>query len=384
MKSIKKVILTLFGSLLVNSFLQAQSLIYLGFFDTNDAKIGVNKAAEKRQVFNEMNIVADALSSYGYSFDPHIVDGEYCSKESLMEELELTPISSNDVVFFYYGGHGGRSTNDTDPFPQMCLGSSFESDFVPATLVKNIIMKKNPRFAVIISACCNSEDSGISVKSISAEAPYTKESDINKEAIKKMFLDQKGYVQVTSSKAGEYSWSGPEGGVFCLSFWRLFKDVESGKMAPAWGTLCEAVKKDVVNTDIKTRDGIVHQEPYYVINGSNSTNTIIDPNRKVTTITTRINNQTSTLQDDINKLLDHQISTDQRLQMIPSILKNQFKIGAKVTTVGTDMKTMVDYEDAEVFLRRITLSPYITQVNILSGDGGGLKASIIVHEVRKR
>ena len=52
-------------------------------------------------------------------------------------------------------------------------------------------------------------------------------------------------------------------------------------------------------------------------------------------------------------------------------------------TLGRDMKTVVDYEDAEDFLRRIAMSPFIQQVNIVEQNEG--KSQLIkVHEVRTR
>ena len=42
------------------------------------------------------------------------------------------------------------------------------------------------------------------------------------------------------------------------------------------------------------------------------------------------------------------------------------------------MKTVVDYEDVSVFLRRICLSDYIKQVNIIE-EG---RKQLTVHEVR--
>lgn len=47
------------------------------------------------------------------------------------------------------------------------------------------------------------------------------------------------------------------------------------------------------------------------------------------------------------------------------------------------MRTVIDYEDADAFLRRITMSPYISQINIVE-QTAGRNSLISVHEVRTR
>ena len=59
-----------------------------------------------------------------------------------------------------------------------------------------------------------------------------------------------------------------------------------------------------------------------------------------------------------------------------------FAPGAKVRTVGRNATTVVDYEDTDVFLRRIVLSPFIKQINLLEYDKTGRNSEITVHEVR--
>ena len=91
----------------------------------------------------------------------------------------------------------------------------------------------------------------------------------------------------------------------------------------------------------------------------------------------------STLANDLKTLLDKSNDIDNRLGQISGILSRNFTSNAKVMTLGRDMNTVVDYEDAEDFLRRIAMSPFIQQVNIVEQNEG--KSQLIkVHEVRTR
>lgn len=380
MKTLK--LITIISLVMFQANMIAQTLHIVVFCDTNDKKIGVNKESERKITLNEMETVSAVLGEYGYDSEMYEYHGNYCNKSNLLKVVKgLEIVPEKDVVFFYYGGHGSRAmNNDEDPFPQMCLGEDYEENWVPATLVKNIIMKKNPRLAIILTGCCNKEDAGVSIKSVVSEAAYTQENSIDKAAYKKLFLDATGLVMMTSSKAGQYSYSGKEGGVFCLYFWHLMEMVGEGKMIPDWTSLCDAVKRNVADVPINTRSGVVHQEPYYEVTPKGSTPNPIT--KKNTTRTVTINNQSSSLMNDINNLLNQTLSKDQRLRMIDGILAKHFTSGAKVITKGRNMTTNVDYEDAEVFLRRIALSPFIKQINVISEEGGDKKTQIIVHEVR--
>lgn len=371
-------------SLFIHISVQAQKLHVVVFCDTNDKNIGVNKESERKITMNEMQTIACCLEEFGYDSEFTEYYGNNCNKSNLMKVINNLSIGSEDVVFFYYGGHGTHAlNNENDKFPQMCLGEDYQENFVPVTLVKNVIMKKNPRLAVILTGCCNKEQRGITIKSVVAESEnYTKEADLDKNALKKLFLESTGLVVMTSSKVGQYSYSGKEGGVFCLTFWIAMEYVGKGKLMPDWSNICEVVKQNVAQIPINTNEGIVHQEPYYEIISGKGTPQATNTNR-TTHRTTTVNNNNSSLANSLNKLLDKSLSVDSRLQMVQGILAEHFIYGAKVRTLGRDMNTVVDYEDAEVFLRRIAMSPFIKQINIVD-ENGGQNTILTVHELRIR
>lgn len=384
MKKMLKRIVFVCCLVLTQAVIQAQTVHVVIFCDTNDRSIGENKESERKITINEMQTICEILDGYGYDMELRDYHGDHCNKNNLMKVIRDLDVGPKDVVFFYYGGHGSRAVNnDADPFPQMCLGEDYQENWVPATLVKNMIMQKNPRLAIILTGCCNKEDAGVSIKSVVAESKYTSEASIDKEAYKKLFLDTTGCVMMTSSKAGQYSYSGKEGGVFCLYFWYIMELVgnRSGEVQADWNDICESVKKSVADVEINSKEGIVHQEPYYQCSIGSNANNNVNPTRQTTRKVT-VNNQASSLSNDINSLLDQTLSVDQRLRMVDGIKNKHFTDGAKVIVKGRNMTTNVGVEDVDAFLRRIVLYPHIKHINIISEDGAAKKSGIIVHEVR--
>lgn len=360
----------------------AQTLHFISMFDTNDPKIGSGMKRERMLVNNEMRTIAGYLEEFGY--DSQFCDcyGTNCGRTSLMQVINSLEVESNDVVIFYYGGHGARAYNNSeDRFPQMCLGEPSQSNWVPSSLIKNIISKKKPRLAVILTGCCNKEDAEVTIKSIIAQSSgYTSEANINKSAYKKLFLESKGVVQLTSSRAGEYSWCTEKGSFFALALLDVLKNVGEGRISADWNVVCQNVKGLVSSLNIPTREGIVKQNPDYEVNTNIGGNT---HKKDDTIIKRRANDTENDLSQDLKRLLDKSKSTEMRLSMVPAILNKHFARSAKVLTLGRDMSTVVDYEDAEIFLRRIAMSCYIKQINVVEQSSG--KNTIIrVHEIRTR
>lgn len=186
---------------------------------------------------------------------------------------------------------------------------------------------------------------------------------------------------MTSSKAGEYSWCNNKGSFFCLALLEVFNGVGRGEITPDWNSVCKTVRELVSSLNIPTREGYVKQTPDYEISTDKGNTPRTDKDK--TTIKRRVNNVTYDLAQDIERLLDKSQNSDIRLLLIPSILARHFKSDARVLTLGRDMNTVVDYEDAETFLRRITISPYIKQINIVEQENEQSKL-VRVHEVRIR
>ncbi|MDE5560654.1 MAG: caspase family protein, partial [Bacteroidaceae bacterium] len=142
--------------------------------------------------------------------DWHVYIGDDCTKPNLEKVLSDMRCSSNDVVFFYYSGHGVHAKADPADgwLPQMCLNyRSYNQDkFVPVTYVREQLKSKGARLNIIMTDCCNNEAEWVTVKGMLLQQkgiPQTDKMDVAK--LKKLFLDSKGTIIATSSKRGQVS-----------------------------------------------------------------------------------------------------------------------------------------------------------------------------------
>ena len=88
------------------------------------------------------------------------------------------------------------------------------------------------------------------------------------------------------------------------------------------------------------------------------------------------------LSDALSELVDHAVSVDERLEMVPGIFRKYFTANAKVRTLGRNGMT-VDYEPAKDFLRRVALSRRIARITVINKKGKDKYAEISVHEIQK-
>ena len=260
-----KKILILIAAILIVSSLQAKTFHVIGIFDTDDGKIGKGIKSEMQIMKDKIGFIREHVTLLGYKLETHYLSGSDCCKETLIQTVNAVSVSSDDVVFFYYGGHGARAMNDPDPFPQMCLGSVIQSKYVPATKVKNMIMAKNPRLLIMMTGCCNKESPYVQPKDTEFLCFRTRKQRVALKAVKKLFIEPRGVVMMTSSVQGEYSWITPKGSFFALALWDAITRSGEGALSPNWKEICREVQRQVSTQPIYSGGETYSQNPYYEI-----------------------------------------------------------------------------------------------------------------------
>ena len=370
----------------------AQSVHAIVFCDTNDSKIGQAMMIDHDKAICELSNIACYID-----YDIFINDfyGDNCNKQNLLSTISQLDVAPDDIVIFFYSGHGARALgNENDPFPQMCLGTNIESEWVPLQYAVNRIAAKKPKLLVAISNCCNMETPGVTIKPLLSQMTgATSLSEVNKNAMVNLFCQSEGQAIITSSQPGQYSWCDTyNGGLFTCDVFDVLLLVGQEKVSPDWESTFATMKEKTSTRQINTNEPPfkASQTPYYTIIRNNDTRTEKDqPNydedcieRDFDIHNTKDTDKGNTLYLALNSLVDENKSKDTRLQMIPNILQTYFANNAKVRTLGRNGMT-VDYENAADFLRRIALSRRIAKITVLNENGNNKKTEISVHEIHK-
>ena len=121
----KKAIL-LFAFVLCTLFAQARNTIHWITFVDTTSDIGEYNINTQRVLYSKwIDIISSALAEKGYQSFSHRFEGADTSPKncrSIIKELRANKnIGKDDIIVFYYIGHGGRTRTTPSDYPLMAL-----------------------------------------------------------------------------------------------------------------------------------------------------------------------------------------------------------------------------------------------------------------------
>lgn len=232
-----RIYLTFICSILLGTALYGQqkpTLHFLNFADNVKYRVQTDISDYCVQ---DLRIVRELLGEVAKRCEFNIKDynksNEFSSKalKNALYNLAKTPIGKNDIVFFFYSGHGGRSI-DTDeninPYPVMLFNLEQEEKYKYSLLVvHNLLKKAEARLLITMGDLCNSYTKMLSSENHLLPLGAGQKSSLNEKLIK-LFKKAKGNFIITSSKPGQTSACVPGnngealGSVFTTSFQYVF------------------------------------------------------------------------------------------------------------------------------------------------------------------
>ncbi len=203
--------------------------------DTDDRTIGKSTAIDLQKITK----LAQKIQYYtGLKLNDHQIYGNKLTYDGVMTILENLPVKANDVVLFYYAGHGYNPGNG-EKWPRMHL-----KDYdLPLSAVFEEIQQKAPRLFLVIADTCNKHSSG---KLILSQTREIENQQTQPRNYKRLFLDSRGYIIASGAKPGQYSWSNSQTGGFFTSQFEvsLYHGLASNR-PPSWKTIMTNAKKEI-------------------------------------------------------------------------------------------------------------------------------------------
>lgn len=226
--------------------------------DTTDSSIGDSSQADLRTMRNEINKIQQAT---GLQLTVTTIRGNNNLSSNLWQKVNDLNIQPDDIVLFYYSGHGFRD-KAKDPSPWPYLYFNIDDSFLDYEQVIGELKYKNPRFLLTIVDVCNSyidSESRSLVRRGAEMISKNMQDKINKNYAH-LFLGYKGTINITSSSTGEYSWGGADGGAFTVSFDKTLKNKVKNSDNPTWEDILDETK-EVIGDE---------EHPYYELDLSAS------------------------------------------------------------------------------------------------------------------
>jgi GH25 family lysozyme M1 (1,4-beta-N-acetylmuramidase) len=175
----------------------AQTVHAILVADTFDTVIGAGVAENKANIASFLGNVKDLT---GLNVATTEVDGANFTCKSIIDAVNGLNVSADDVVFFYYAGHGFRRDSSQTQFPEFFCGGPRDPTETLSQAV-NSIKARQPRLIIAIADACNR----IAEPAPAAAAAPALGGD-RKGALLRLFKAYRGALIMSGAIPGEYSW----------------------------------------------------------------------------------------------------------------------------------------------------------------------------------
>lgn len=228
--------------MLVPSVSMAATLHAIIVADTNASDIGASARVDVGRMGKFMRTVSE---NTGLRLNLQKITGNDLTPNKVRNAVNRISSSSNDVVFFYWTGHGYNRGNSV--LPTMHIDANNDSLNVDLKEIANTLRRKNPRLFIVIGDTCN-KPLNVSRRDISLVIRSS-------ENYKKLFLQHRGEVLASGSKVGGYSYGGKDkGGFYTTAFLNSFTIELAVSGIPSWKDLMKRADKP-----IEVYPGIIQQ-----------------------------------------------------------------------------------------------------------------------------
>ncbi len=225
--------------------------------NTNDISIGNSCLVDKNATYKTFQQIAEYLK---IKLVPKLIFGKTYNKKNVNLALKSIVPSVNDIIVFYYTGHGFNKTEDDKSFPNLDLRAKSFQPYGGANAL-NIedvfeqIKKKGARLNLVFSDCCNS-DPGQASNTIT-DIATTRGASLGwkMENCEALFMRaEKQSLLMTAAAKGELSAGNTNiGGIFTFNF----RESLEKYMGPfyqdiTWEDVMAGVKKQTISKASRT------------------------------------------------------------------------------------------------------------------------------------
>ncbi len=370
----KSLLSVLYFFLAVNYAASAQTFHALIFADTRDEKIG-------NSCFHDYERMSIEMSTMAYSNDMRLKTyfnrEENFNKGRMIDILQELKAEKNDVIFFYYSGHGARAKDDISRYPQLAVGE-MPQDFIALEEIDKLLKGKNARLRILLADCCNDTISALSthIKEVkeSNDAP---KKEIN--SYKSLLRSVAGSILVSSSSSGELSLALPDGGVFTMSLLYSLQQIILKTESVNWTELLTDTRNMASKIVNSITEGRQKQTAQYEIK--------LSPveNQETTVLYQPTSEEADTaLMYALLSCADRKKNDTERISVAEFVVKKFFSSNsARIDIVGRNGNTLIDRMSAEKFVNRLALSARLAHLVVLESqkDSEGKVTFLRLHEI---
>ena len=214
------------------------------FAATSDETAGDGSRVSFDVMKKEINYIQEYTS---LRLETHYYTGNRFSRSSVEYAINNLRCGSDDVILFYYIGHGFRYRGQTDNYPTLAFVQDYNRDEVISfDWIARQLKNKGARLTIAIADACNNEttldysDYSNPIKGHTALSMNRRD----RQRYKELFENSRGHVTISSSEPGQFSWISPDdGGYFTQAFVEVLKEYTGLSGKAEWKALFSQVRR---------------------------------------------------------------------------------------------------------------------------------------------
>ncbi len=245
--------------LIISNCAYCQTLHALIF---SNMKESAQRSADRTEEMKNMSDFCKKLAaSLGYHQDIRTHSDTEFTSSQFLKDLESMSVGPDDVVMFFYNGHGCNW--DDDDWPHMCFK---DKQYWESTAFESLKEKcGNAKLILCIGCCCNMDSRGRA----GYDVDYDYKFDSNKARALFSGFSGKRRIITSSSIRGQYSYSWTSGSrmgsIYGISLREALSEVlsSSATITPTWENTLNLAKSKTMNYTSSHKEG--PQTPQYRI-----------------------------------------------------------------------------------------------------------------------
>ncbi len=163
------------------------------------------------------------------------------ANSNFIEELKDLPVEADDVILFYWSGHGFR-TNRKDEGDNPWPSFSFDGENVGFDLqeLTEFLACKHPRLLISMADTCNNYIPDLWAPPLLAVKMKKREPVSAQPHYYRLFREASGVIMAAGCLPGQYAWAYiPIGSIFTLSFLDALRDLTVQDEDVCWEVVFE-------------------------------------------------------------------------------------------------------------------------------------------------